>query len=118
MYAFTSSRSFSTLISWAVNSTWSPLRKRYSTVAPCPAGCVITGSKRPQLPSICFRRSFQPWKAFGTLRFVVRGFAGYSFSARQVVGRLGILPPVLKLAGQAVQRVGAPPVFGSSATCW
>ena len=38
---------------------------------------------------------------------LARSSLGYSFSAVQVVGRLGILPPVLKLPGQMVQRIGA-----------
>ena len=60
--AFTSSSSFSTLISWAVNSTCRPLRKRYSTVAPRPAGWVWAGSKRPQLPTIWSSRCCQLWR--------------------------------------------------------
>ena len=43
-YAFTSSSSRSTLIARASNLTFLPLRKRKSTVAPCPAGCDVVAS--------------------------------------------------------------------------
>ena len=42
----------STLIAWASNLTFLPLRKRKSTVAPWPAGCVCVALERPQLPTI------------------------------------------------------------------
>ena len=50
--SFTSARRRFTSISNASNSTWSPLRKRYPTVAPRPAGCVGEPSNWPQFPTI------------------------------------------------------------------
>ena len=60
--ALTSPNSFSTLISWATKSTWRPLRKRYSTDAPRPAGCARHGSKRPHALTIWSRRCCQDFR--------------------------------------------------------
>ena len=99
MYSLTSFRSLSKRTSCASKWTRRPLRKRKSTVAPRPAGWVISGSNCPQAPRIwssCF--FFQPplaspWRP--RLRFQVLGgpveLAAVLEDRRQTVQGLFIL---------------------------